>query len=73
MILEKNEEPFWFDSARQWVTLDKCLHPCSDTFDDCYSLKSCIRKLKKWNVPKGTKFSITNMYLKTRDTIMTKK
>jgi len=27
-----------------------------DGFNDIYSLKSAIRKINKWNVPKGTKF-----------------
>ena len=27
-----------------------------DGFNDAYSLKSVVRLIKKWNVPKGTKF-----------------
>lgn len=30
---------------------------------NCYSLKAAIRKIKKWNFPKGTTFRLSSMWI----------
>jgi hypothetical protein len=44
----------WFEGAKSSVYYSMKCH----CFNDIYSLKAAKRKIKKWNVPKGTKFKV---------------
>ena len=58
---------YWYCDNGRWLTtseLNKAeqYHFASD-YCDCKSLKAAIRKIKKANVPKGTKFILESRFV----------
>ena len=57
---------WYYDHLNNWI--DEDLHPevigrsCSN-YENCKSLKSAIRKVKKASVPKGTVFTLSSHFL----------
>lgn len=59
---------YWYcDETRKWLTTSE-LEKATDIkfasdYLDCKSLKAAVRKIKKSNVPKGTRFTLESRFV----------
>ena len=63
--IEHKNSLYWFrEDTKQWeLNEDIPIGVASSTGDLCRSLKAAIRKIKKYNVPKGTKFRLVSRWI----------
>lgn len=63
--IEYDNSLYWFrEDTKQWeLNEDIPIGVASSTGDLCRSLKAAIRKIKKYNVPKGTRFRLVSKWI----------
>jgi hypothetical protein len=71
----KNHDFYWLEhenslylyveSIKQWVLFEDIPKNCGyySTGDTCRSLKAAIRRIKGYNMPKGTKFRLVSKWV----------
>lgn len=61
---EDNRFVLWYYlDFNQWSEYNGELSGDSQSWCDCRSLKAAIRKIKNWNIPKGTKFRLCSRWV----------
>ena len=56
----------YFPESNEWRDQSSGYKPhetCSASFCFCRSLKAALRKIKNWNMPKGTKFRLCSRFV----------
>lgn len=53
---------YYYPDLDEWLELDARVGLCCQSYVDCRSLKAAKRKIKKWDMPKGTKFVLCSKY-----------
>ena len=63
--IEHENSLYWFrEDTKQWeLNEDIPIGVGCSTGDLCRSLKAAIRKIKKYNMPKGTKFRLVSKWI----------
>lgn len=72
--VECDSDLWWCEDLNRWITIEESHdYSVSNMCHRCHSFKSFRRMVNKWDVPKGTQFTLLSNFVSIKNITLTKK